>query len=338
MSKNLNLFKEILNSENLPSHNDLFSAAEKVSSLLENEVCNYRPAASGGMPGSLLDFRASALPFIVIPDLHARPHFLFDILSYKLPAGFCDSAALTVIDALEKGLVNLIFLGDALHTERTTKQRWAEIQMEFDSGNCTGPKIQLEMTEGLNLLLALMQLKIIFPEHFHYLKGNHENITNRTGKGDFSFVKYADEGRMGCEFIREYYGDDVLYMIHCVEEALPLIAVNSNCIVSHAEPRECFSKEQLINAREDSFVIEGLTWTDNDEAAAGSADYIINQFAQDNLSAENYVYLGGHRPVPAKYLERQDGKFVQIHNPLMQNIAIVRTDRKFNPEIDIVEV
>ena len=56
------------------------------------------------------------------------------------------------------------------------------------------------------------------------------------------------------------------------------------------------------------------------------------------LDIANYVYFGGHRPVKENYRLRQNGKFIQIHNPKLQNIVLVRPDRKFNPETDIVSV
>ena len=52
----------------------------------------------------------------------------------------------------------------------------------------------------------------------------------------------------------------------------------------------------------------------------------------------DYVYLGGHRPVNGNYKLRQNGLYIQFHNPGLQNVAIVKSDKKFNPNLDIVEV
>ena len=335
--------KKILWAADLPSHDEIFALADEASTVLESEINDYRQISELGKPGSLLDFQKSPLPLIVVPDLHARPLFMEKILDYRLPEDFV-SGALTVFEAVEKGLARIVAVGDALHSEVDTKERWIAAEIEFASNIYTGPAISNEMKDGFAILGALMKLKSMFPANVHFLKGNHENILNRTGEGDYAFVKFADEGRMVREFITEYYGEDVLYLISCVENVLPLIAVTNNCVVSHAEPRFGFRKDQLINARSDASVVEGLTWTDNDAAQDGSVMEIIEELCalpsgpDRDKALENYVYLGGHRPVKENYKLRQNGKYIQIHNPRLQNIALVRPYRKFNPETDIVSV
>lgn len=334
--------KKILQAPDLPGHDFIFALADCASTLLETEITDFRQAAENGKPGSLLDFKKSPLPLIVVPDIHARPLFLENILDYILPEDFLGAKPRSVSDALRYGLVRLICVGDALHTEVGTKERWIAAEIEFAQSLYTGPAISAEMKDGLSVICALMKMKETYPENFHFLKGNHENILNRTGEGDYGFRKFADEGRMVREFIAEYYGDDVLYMLSCVENAMPLIAVTNNCVVSHAEPKYAFRKDQLINARMEPCVVEGLTWTDNDAAQEGSVMGIIEElcdsYSDGNKNADDYVYLGGHRPVKENYSLRQKGKYIQIHNPKKQNIALVRTYRKFNPETDIVSV
>ena len=149
--------------------------------------------------------------------------------------------------------------------------------------------------------------------------------------------KYSDEGQMCKTFIQEYYGDDILYMIHCVERALPLVVLGRNYLVSHAEPKSAFTMSEVINCRECKGVIEGLTWTANDEAEDGSVVQMIKQLTGlENVS--DFTYLAGHRPVEGKFNLRQNGIFVQIHNPSLQHIAIINPEKKFSPETDIVEV
>lgn len=337
MTADILLLDSIFTQNLLPSHDDLFNLAESVSTILEEEKSDYRPEAFDGNAGSLIDLRNSNLPTIIIPDLHARPEFLKKILHFVLPESFTTEGSVTVFEALSQKLINLIFLGDALHTEKVTKMRWMNIQLEFDNGNYTGKEMQQEMAEGLSLLQGLYYLKMLFPENFHFLKGNHENITNRSSNGDFAFKKYVDEGWMVMNFVREYYGDDVLYMISCVEDSLPLLAAGQKFVVSHAEPRTAYSYSQIINARSDDKVVLGLTWTANDEADKNSAlQILINLLGEDK--AADSLYFGGHRPVNGTYNLRQEGKFIQIHNPVQMNIALVPNNRKFNPETDIVSV
>ncbi len=321
----------ILSQKKLPSYSQFFEIADEVSDLLMSERTEYRPEASNGKPGGLLDFKNDSLPVIVVPDLHARPYFLLNILQYKLEDGK------TIFEALEEEEIRLIFVGDILHTEKNTRERWAQIEQEFKEDIYSGPAITAEMQEGLSLLCGLMKLKIMFPQHCHILKGNHENIYNVTGDGDYAFVKYADEGNMCRLFILETYGEDILYLIHYFEKSLPLLVLANKCLISHAEPKRAFSRQEIIDAPMDGKVIEALTWTDNDAAREGSvAQTIKNLTGQEECG--DYVYLGGHRPVSGNYKLRQNGLYIQIHNPSLQNVAIVKSDKKFNPDNDIVGV
>lgn len=333
----LSEIKQILWANELPSHDVIFNLCDQASTVLETEITDYRAESDSGKAGSLLDFQQAPLPLLVVPDIHARPHFIENILNYRLPEDFV-AGGLTVFDSLSSGLVRIVCVGDALHTEVDTKERWIAAEIEFASNIYTGPAISAEMKDGFAVLGALMKLKSLFPAYVHFLKGNHENILNRTGEGDYAFVKFADEGRMVREFITEYYGEDVLYLLSCVENALPLIAVSNNCVISHAEPRYGYRKDQLVNARSEASVVEGLTWTDNDAAQAGSVKEIIEELCSPDQNPDKYVYLGGHRPVKEKYALRQGGRYIQIHNPRCQNIALVRPNKIFNPETDIVSV
>ena len=328
--------KNILTSNTLPSYDDFFELLNDASEYLEKEKTQYRPKASDGSTGSLIDFHEDELPLIVIPDLHARPYFLMNILDYQLYED------MTVFEALSKRRVRLLSVGDILHTERHTRERWAAAAAEFDNGIFTGPALSAEMQEGLSLLAGILKLKMAFPAYVNILKGNHENILNATGGGDFAFRKFADEGEMGMVFVQDYYGDDILYLMNCVEKNLPLFYYGKKCVVSHAEPYRAYTRDELINARLTAGVVEGLTWTDNGTAAPGSAEGTIRNLCSgkpEDLAREaDYVYLGGHRPVTGNYRALQNGRYIQIHNPGKQNIALVQSDRKFNPDTDIVEV
>lgn len=337
MTDFLSQIKKSLFSQVLPSHSELFDLAQQVSDILDAEISTYRESSIEEIPGALLDFYGTSLPVLVVPDIHARPGFIFNILNYKLKRGITGTKE-TVIEALGKKHIIVVCVGDALHTERT-RERWLKALEEFENTYYHGPAMSEEMLYGLNTIIALMQLKIFFPENFHFLKGNHENITNRTGEGDYAFKKYADEGEMVRKFIFEVYGDDVLYMLSCVENSMPLVFCTQNCVISHAEPRTGYSRYKIINARLYPEVIEGLTWTDNDTAEEGSVEAVYKNLMEGRQSDKNsFIYLGGHRTVPENYLERQQGKYIQFHNPGKQNVALIVPGKKFNPDHDIVNV
>ena len=321
----------ILNSKTLPSYDVFFQILNEASECLENEKTAYRVKDSDGKCGSLLDFHNDDVPLLVVPDFHARPYFLSNILDYQI---FEDA---NVFEAVAAGRLRLLSVGDILHTERGTRERWAAAQAEFKKDIFTGPAISAEMQEGLNLLSALLVLKTAFPEFVHILKGNHENILNETGGGDFSFRKFVDEGEMCRCFVQEFYGDDILYLMNCVEKSLPLFYFGKRCSVSHAEPMRAFSRQELIDAKKYEDVVRGLIWTGNDEAEEKSARVTVQNLF-DTRVPKGYLYLGGHRPVQGNYKLLQDGFYIQIHNPGKQNVVFVRPERPLNLESDIIGV
>ena len=93
----------------------------------------------------------------------------------------------------------------------------------------------------------------------------------------------------------------------------------------------------MINGRFSENVVKSLTWTQNDCAEDGGVEKMLLEFTRKK-SSDNLFYFAGHRPVSGKYCLTQNGKFIQIHNPEEQNIALVYTDRVFNPDNDIVSV
>lgn len=360
-------FKEIrniLNQKKLPDYADFFEVLNEVTEVLENESEFFRPKNDKGKCGSLIDFQNEDKLTLVVPDLHARPDFLLDILSAdvkkfldenELDFLFCVKSRTdcvkcgnSVFEMLQNDLIRLVFVGDILHSENN-RNRWYQIEDEFEQKNYSGEKMCIEMGEGLSVLFSLCRLKASFPKNIHILKGNHENILNKTGNGDFGFKKFVDEGEMCRLFVQNYYGDDILFLIHCFEKELPLVFVSKNAVVSHAEPKTAFSRKEIINARNNAEIIYGFTWTANGEAEEGSVGQIIKNLvceteknkcetANENPCEKDYVYLAGHRPVKDNFELRQGGKFIQIHNVKKQNVAVVKFWKKFSPENDIVSV
>lgn len=322
--------ESILKSKKLPQYDFLTTLAHEFITVLKTESIEYRALDENGKAGSLLDFQNDSIPVLIIPDLHARPLFLLNILKHKIDGK-------TVFELLESKKIRLICVGDALHSEHITRGRWSEAEIEMETGNYDGPSMTLEMVDGLNLVCGIMKLKTMFPELFHFLKGNHENILNLTGNGDYSFRKYVNEGQMVKRFLEKKYGPQILNVLHDAESVLPLIAVGKKFVVSHAEPRMAYKKDMLINARNYDKIVEGLTWTDNGEAQENSVQMIIKELAL-NGDGSDYVYFGGHRPVQENYSTRQNGTYIQLHNPIMQNVAYVTGERKFDPNKDLINV
>ena len=98
-----------------------------------------------------------------------------------------------------------------------------------------------------------------------------------------------------------------------------------------------FTRDELINAKQNDEVVRGLIWTNNGEAEEKSARVTVQNLF-DARVPKGYLYLGGHRPVQGNYKALQDGFYIQIHNPGKQHIVFVEPDRPLNLESDIINV
>lgn len=332
---NLVDYKNLAYSRALPSSKELVTRASQAVKALSREDTAYRPKSRRGKAGSLLDFTKCALPLIIIPDLHARAYFLYDILSFNLQEVLGMNC--TVFDALEEGALMLLSVGDILHSEARGYNRWKMALEEFMGGQCNGRAMTSEMVEGLSTLSFVMELKAQFPKNFHILKGNHENILNEDTDGNYSFCKFVNEGEMVTLFMQTVYGDKVTKAISTFEKSLPLVAAFPRVVVSHGEPIRAMTREEVINAHLSDSAIKGLTWTRNKEATDGSVKAIMKNLLGES-KAQGARYIGGHRPVYDKYELWQDGLYIQIHNPEQENIAIAKSNKDFDPERDIVTI
>ncbi len=326
--KVLSLLKECVSS--LPEAYRLASVVSDTILTLACESDSYRPRNREGNLGSLLDFsdcsKNKSLPLIVVPDLHGRYDFLENLISFTFASGE------RVVDLLVEKKIRIVCLGDGMHAESRARERWIRSYLKYIDGVIDSKEMRAEMRENLATMMCVMTLKMLFPENFHFLKGNHENIMNRMGDGDYPFCKFAEESTMTHDFMIKEYGGAIVSAMGEFEDSLPLAAVFPNCVLSHAEPSRSFSREELINARLIEGIVGGLTWTANNDAKEGSVEGTMKAL----LGHTNAVYIGGHRVVSEKYALRQGGKYIQIHNPREQNVALVLPNRIFNPNTDII--
>jgi len=319
--------------QELPAHDDLSALIDSALTVLESESTAYRPVAQDKKPGGLLDFTGqdfSNLPVIIVPDLHARAEFLINLLGSHIESP-------TVLDALNEKRVIVICVGDGVHAESRAYERWLKAYKEWEDGDSVGQSMEQEMREGISTMQGVMELKKAFPAHFHFLKGNHENILDTEGGGDHSFRKFAMEGEMVRDFVSEKYGDDILHLESCFEKSLPICAITSCCGVSHAEPYTSYKRSEIINYHKNPSLILGFTWTSNGDAEEDSVSKLFRVLNKKNKEREP-LWFGGHRPVSGLYLTRQNGVYYQIHNPDEMNVALVSCDHEFNPESDIHSV
>ena len=323
------LFELYAKTNELPTRDALLTRIDGALSALQYEGCGIRDLK-----------KLSSLPLVVVPDLHGRRDFFYSLLLWHLPPSFRSSLAMPVPDEpllslLMEGLVCIVSVGDLFHSEGRGKDRWLKAYADYLHGDVISAPMREEMCENLNLLQMVMLLQLPFSDIFVCLKGNHENIMNKTADGDFAFRKFAEEGEQVRAFMDATYGRDVSEKIREWEQILPLCAVYKNCVVSHAEPLHPYSRDEIISMESDA--VYGLTWTRNGEAEEDSVEKTLGGLL-DRPAAENAVWLSGHRPVEGSYALRQGGRLIQIHNPWKQQVALVTGARRFNPETDIFEV
>jgi hypothetical protein len=321
---------DIYRRKRLPEPHLYTKLIEKVNTVLLYEDAGIRPYATNGLPGGIVFLRQD-IPTILVPDLHARVDFFLEVLLSS------DEHGVTNLQKLATESLQIVCVGDGFHAEGRAAHRWALAFEEYLNNYKKHPCMDEEIRESLGIMAMVKEVKTAFPSTFHFLKGNHENITNEYGDGNYSFRKYSHEGAMVVSFMEKFYGEDFLQLYSQFEKNLPLLAVGRNFLVSHAEPATFYDFENLIEYREFPEVIYGLTWTANDEAEEGSVRRMLEYYLKVD-SLDGCFYFGGHRPVEGTYNLRADGKYVQFHNPNRFLIAMIKSDGPIHLDEDIFEI
>lgn len=326
------LLDKFKNMDGLPPEKEVLGIAEDAVNVLENEKNDYRPVGYKKTPGGLLDFSSREQDVILVPDLHARPDFLLKLLDSNL-------LGINLLNALAEKRCTVICVGDCFHTETPgfCAERWKKAYKSWQMGKADCPEMRDEIKDCFATLFTVMMLKKAFPENFHFLKGNHENILNENDHGNYAFYKYANEGQMVFDFLDEVYSQATIHIISSFEKLLPIVALFKTFAVSHAEPRSPFSRNDIIDYRKDSSVILNFTWTDNGEAEKDSVRAQMELLNPD-VDPDKMLWFGGHRPVVGFYKLRQGGRYIQFHNPMQMNVVHVHADGSFDLEKDIVSV
>jgi len=312
----------------LPDRDEYLARVDAASAALDSEGGPCRPPDSRGLPGGLVRL-AGDIPTILLPDLHARVDFLASVLLQPLPEGQ------TVLDAMGEGALQILCLGDGFHAEARALERWKRAYQEFAGGYRKHKAMDQEMRESLGLMEMVLVCKSAFPGRFHFLKGNHENVLNEEGNGNHPFRKFALEGMMVTSWLEKFYGRDFLERYAGFEKRLPLFAAGPRFLASHAEPREPYSEQELIDARMDPETVLGLTWTDNGAADPRAVSELLARFHPGIPGAR---YFTGHRTIRGAYRELSGGLHLQIHNPDRFVVAWIMPNRDFDPEHDMGEM
>jgi hypothetical protein len=320
----------ILKRKTTPEEDSYLHKLNRVNFVLINEEYVVRPYDSAGLPGGIIELE-KAIPTIIVPDLHARMDFFLSTMRYEPEEGS------SVISLLSRGEIQVVCVGDGFHAEGRAAKRWQLAYNEYKGKFRKRKNMNEEMRESLGVMEMVMEVKSAFPGYFHFLKGNHENIANEQGGGNHPFRKYSYEGPMVTQYMQQFYSEEFFETYYEFEKNLPLFAIGRNFVISHAEPARFFDRDDIVEYRERPDVVEGLTWTANNEAEDGSVDEMLQHYL--NVDENEKVYhFGGHRPVRGLYHLRADGRYVQIHNPERFIIAMIRPEGEIDLERDILVV
>lgn len=266
------------------------------------------------------------VPSLVLSDLHARRDFLMKALEHEIDG-------VKVFDLLKQGKINLVCVGDGMHAEGRAAERWRQAERDMLEGKPSAAMHQ-EMVEGFGTMKMVMELKAEFPDHFHFLRGNHDEI-----KG--SFAKYArslGESAMVQSWVKENLGQDFLDHYAQFEETMPLVVRGQGFVASHAAPGGTLQREAV--QQRDPKAFAQLSWTENRNW--DDRDGNVQARFQQNLKevgGEGGRWLVGHRPVEEGHFRSQfQGQLVQINAPNDFVAALVPADGKFQPERDVISL
>jgi hypothetical protein len=313
----------------VPGPGDIKETLKTSIDTLNSAPSSMRPPDTRGRAGGLV-YLPNYDYVVIVPDLHGRGDFLRAVLAGRLAAGRG-----SVEDDLERESAAVICVGDAFHSEARGKARWQREYREFPNGYSPSPAIDEEMSESLDTVLEVARLQKTYPERFPFLKGNHENIANERKEGNFPFRKFAYEGDMVREWVLHSLGREDFETMYRWEKALPLATAGDGFLVTHAEPADALTPEDIIEAYNNPETVVSLTWTDNGCAAKDSAAKTLESFFPGR---ENSRIFGGHRPVRDRFSLRQGGRYVQINTPDNWVVAVFEDIVQFIPDRDIIEL
>jgi hypothetical protein len=265
------------------------------------------------------------VPTIVVSDLHARKEFIGNLLLGEYQGE-------PVLDLLAQGRLNIVCVGDGLHTER--------------SENWDNDDMNKEMAAGLNTMAIVMELKTMFPNNFHFLRGNHDDVDGL----DFAknVKEPGGESRKVREWMKQYgQGFNFLDAYRHFESQLPYIVTGRDYLIEHSAPGgesgEAWELPSIdkIRAKDDAVKLN-LTWTDN--AAASHADMAEIARLSASLKSElglpaNAKMFIGHRnsQVDGKlYRSQYNGELIQVNDDKQMLITIIPPDGSFDPDKHVI--
>lgn len=302
----------------------LTDSLTRVTKVLKEESC--REKDKNNLAGGIVELKDDQYT-VLVPDLHGRHEFLQRVLNVDIEGE-------TVLRRVEQKTAQIVCVGDGMHGEARVIKRWKAAFQEYLGGFIQHDAMFEEMDENFKTMKLVMDMKINFPDQFHFLKGNHENIMDENGNGNHSFAKFAAEGPMTRRFIEKFYGETFLLLWNRFEKNLPLVACDGNFIVSHARPKKKYEKKQLINFRQYPDLIEGITWTRDQAAEEGCAIEMMKEL----IGTEKGLWFCGHTAISTLYKYWNKDRIIQFHNPKRDVLVVINPGTGFSLSNNIFDL
>lgn len=218
-----------------------------------------------GKPGGLIELPKGIRP-IIIGDLHANLENCIAILD--------DDGNRRDLDA---GVASAIFIGDAIHDDRTG---------------------HMQETEGsVRVLEYLFELMASHPRNVYYIRGNHDTFDHRLRKSGIA---------QGIEFrnaLVQSHGEDYAEAVGRFFEALPVFIIGEGFVVTHAGPPSGgLVREELINIDRYPEKYHQLMWKRVNEYHGNPSPKEYNEqdirlvLRQLELPSETH-FIVGHNPL-----------------------------------------
>ncbi len=176
-----------------------------------------------GGPGGLIELPPNVRP-IVIGDLHANLENLRAIIDHDHNRA-----------DFEAGNASLIFIGDAVHDDRTGYMR--------------------EMAGSVAIFDYIIRLIAEHPRNVYYIRGNHDTFDPRLRKSGIA---------QGIEFrdaLVAVHGEEFAAAVGRFFESLPVFVIGEGFVVAHAgPPRGGLVREELINIKRYPEKYHQLMW------------------------------------------------------------------------------
>ncbi len=296
--------------------------------------------------GSKLVEMNSDLPTIVVADLHGRREFVMKVMSNNMEI---KGKRKTVLQHLIDGNLNLLFVGDGVHSEKGSD--WSTSQGKAQWSRKKPSELREVVSASISTMQMVMKLKQTFPNQVHFVRGNHDYIRGIGGTTDELGIEFEKGGVNQTEAMREtmeYWlnvtssdavdsptsSGDIIDEWQAFEDSLPLMVKMNHrngqfTIVSHSAPSEPLTREQ-IRTGEVSTQLQ-LTLTDNREPPSGIGEEGIRHGVEQtvqNLGAalKKFRWIIGHREVlfPLTCSLQLGNRLIQICDSKAGLVAVIK--------------